>query len=422
MIISSALIVILLILSSFFSAAETSILNVSQAKINKLKNDGNKRAISLLKLREDKEKLIGCILLGSNFANVGASAVATGMCIDIFGDNNIALLIATTAMATIILVIAEVLPKTYAVRYSEIVALFIAPLMSLIALLFTPVVLVVKYVVNRVIELIDRNPTQIDVSALDSIKSTIELHHNDGEVISDYKYMLGGVIDLEKITVEEVMVHRNEFYSIDIGLNAQEVVKLIVQSPNSRIPLWKDSPDNIIGILHAKDINKFLIAKKNLSSITTNDIISLSREPWFIPNTTNLKAQIVAFKQRHYLFALVVNEYGELEGLVTLEDIIEEVIGQIEDEYDIIQKGIFKINTDGSVVVSGNTTIRDLNRELEWDIKDEHATTIGGLLFHIAQGVPELSQTFQHDKYSIKSIKKKKNKVLKVKIWPTQNL
>lgn len=417
MLVSIILIIAMFILSAFFSAAETSILNVSQAKINKLKNDGNKKAISVLKLREDKEKLIGCILLGNNFATVGASAIGTGLCIDIFGDNSTALLIATTGIATLILIISEVLPKTYAVRYSEAVALVIAPLMSIIAFVFSPIVTLVKYIVDCLIQFVDHSPQTIDVNALESIKSTIEIHHEEGEVISDYKYMLGGVIDLEKISVEEVMIHRNEFYSIDVNLPVKEIIKLVTQSPNSRIPLWRDNPDNIIGVLHAKDMNKFLMSKNKFDDISTTDIIALAREPWFIPSTTNLKAQLVAFKQKHYLFALVVNEYGELEGLVTLEDLIEEVIGEIEDEFDIVQKGIFKVNADNSVIVSGNTSIRDLNRELEWDIKDDSATTVGGLLFHLAQDIPSQQDQFKYDKYWLKLVKKKKNKILKVKIW-----
>ncbi len=416
MILSTVAVLILLVISAFFSGAETSILTASQARINKLKNDGNKKAESLLKLREDKEKLIGSILLSNNFVNIGASVIATEACIEIFGDNNTALFITTAMMTVLILIISDVLPKTYAVRHAEAVALSLTPFITFTTLILTPIVVTVKYIVNGLLKLVDNKTNAVNISALETIKSTIELHHQEGEVVSDYKYMLGGVIDLEKITVEEVMVHRNEFLSVNIDLAPLEIIKQIAKSPYSRVPIWKDKPENIIGVLHMKDLNKILLSKKSSDKITHRDIEKLAREPWFIPSTTNLKTQMLAFRTNHYPFAFVVNEYGELEGLVTLEDIIEEVVGQIEDEYDVVHKGIYKVNSDNSVVTTGNTPIRDVNRELEWNIDDKEATTVGGLIFHIAQRIPEKGESFKSANYVLKLLKKKKNKILKVKI------
>jgi Mg2+/Co2+ transporter CorB len=416
MLLSVITVLILLVISALFSGAEISILTASQARINKLKNDGNKKAEVLLKLREDKEKLIGSVLLSNNFVNIGASVIATEACIDIFGDNSTALFIVTAIMTIAVLIISDVLPKTYAVRHSESMALSLTPFIAFTTLILTPIVVTVKYIVNTLLRLVDKKNPATTISALEAIKSTIELHHQEGEVVSDYKYMLGGVIDLEKITVEEVMVHRNEFISINIDLTPMEIIKQIVKSPYSRIPIWKDKPENIIGVLHMKDLNKLLLPKKSLDKITHLDIEKLAREPWFIPSTTNLKTQMLAFRTNHYPFAFVVNEYGELEGLVTLEDIIEEVVGQIEDEYDVIHKGIHKVNSDSSVITTGNTPIRDVNRELEWNIDDKEATTVGGLIFHLAQRIPEKGESFKSGNYTLKLLKKKKNKILKVKI------
>lgn len=416
MLISTIAVLILLVISAFFSGAETAVLTVSQAKVNKLKNDGNKKAIALFKLREDKEGFIGSILLGNNFINIGASVIATEACIELFGDNTSALFVVTSLMTILILIISDVIPKTYAVRNAEFVALSLAPIVQKLTFVLSPIVVMVKFVVNFLLKLVDQKTESVDISALETIKSTIELHHQEGEVISDYKYMLGGIIDLESIKVEKVMVHRNEFLSVNIDLEPIEIIKVLIRSPYSRIPTWRDKPENIVGVLHMKDLNKVLLQKKDLDKITRHDIEKLARQPWFIPNTTTLKAQMLAFRTQHYPFAFVVNEYGELEGLVTLEDIIEEVVGQIEDEYDVSNRGIYKINRDGSVVATGNTSIRDINRELEWDIDDKEATTVGGLLFHLAQGIPEKGDEFTSKNYVISLLKKKKNRILKVKI------
>jgi Mg2+/Co2+ transporter CorB len=416
MIISLVVVLILLIISGFFSGAETAVLTVSQAKINKLKNDGNKKAIILLKLREDKEKFIGAILLANNFVNIGASVIATDICLETFGDNSTSLFIVTSVMTVLILIVADVLPKTYAVRNAELMALTLAPIIAPMIKVMSPIVVTVKFIVNWMLKLLNRKQAPVNMSALEAIKSTIDLHHEEGEVVSDYKYMLSGVIDLEKIKVEKVMVHRNDFFSVNIDLQPIEIIKILVQSPYSRVPAWKDKPENIIGILHMKDLNKILLQKKSLDKITTDDLLKLAREPWFIPNTATLRAQMLAFRAQHYPFALVVNEYGELEGLITLEDIIEEVVGQIEDEYDIANQDI-NIAEDNSVIAAGNTSIRNINRELEWNIDDKNAATLGGLLFHLAQGIPDKDESFRIKNYVLKLVQKHKNKILKVQVF-----
>lgn len=404
-------------MSAFLSGSETAIISVSPANIHKLKKDGNKRAVTLSKLLKDKEGFIGAILLCNNLTNSAASAIATDLCIEVFGDGGMALFIATIVMAGSILIMSEMIPKTYAVRYSEKMSLRIAFPCYLITLVFSPIVKVINMLVDRVIRLFEGPNSNLHVNALDTIRSTIDIHHQEGEVVSEYKYMLGGVIDLETMNVEEVMIHRNEMFSINLDQPVRRILQMIAGSPYSRIPLWRGTQDNIVAVLHVKDMNKILLEKTaGHGKLTIKDIEKHTRAPWFIPNTTNLKTQLVAFKEQHYHIALVVDEYGEMLGMITLEDIIEEVVGQIEDEYDISQKGVFKTNNDGSVVVSGNTPIRDINRELEWAIDQKEATTIGGLLFHIAQRVPEIGEKFAIDGHVLKLIKKNGNKILKVKI------
>ncbi len=412
------IIVVLLMFSALFSASETAILTVSKSKVHKLKSNGNKKAAILSKLKEDKEVLIGAILLGNNFVNTAASSIATGICITLVGSGGDALLIATFIMTFVILIVSEIMPKTYAVRHSEFVAIMVAPLMNVITYILKPVLFSISIIVNKILILFEKNIHSTHISALENIKTTIDIYHQEGEVISDYKYMLSGVIELAELVVKEVMVHRNECFRINIDLQAHEIISIAISSPYSRIPLWSGDSDNIVAVLHIKDLTKLLLDKKELKKVTKSDILSVLREPWFIPSTTNLNAQLIAFKDRHQHFALTVNEYGELEGIVTLEDILEEVVGHIEDEYDINKNIEIKVYPDGAIIAGGNVSIRDLNRAMQWSISDAHAHTVGGLLFHMAQGIPDISQTFICENFKIKLIKKSKNKILKVKIDP----
>lgn len=405
---------LLLLLSALFSASETAILTISRAKLHSLMLAGSSKAGDLLKLKQDKECLISSILLGNNLVNTAASTIAAGFCIEMFGDSGIALLIATVSMTVLILILSEVMPKTYAVRHSESVALFISPFIKLSIMVFRPFVWFVRLIVDFVLKRLTPENSGIKFSALETIKSAIDIHHKEGEVVRDYKNMLSGVIDLKNIIVRDVMVHRNECFSINAELPAKQIIEMAMSSTHSRIPLWIGDQDNIKGILHVRDLAK-LLATKNVASISTADILSIARDPWFIPATNTLEKQLIAFKNRHIHFGLVVNEYGELEGVVTLEDILEEVVGHIEDEHDEHSKSL-KVYHDGSVVADGNMPIRDINRELEWDLEDEDANTIGGLLMHSAQGIPDPKQTFIIGKYELKLIKKTKNKILRVRM------
>lgn len=417
MITSIILIVLLLTCSAFFSGSETSVMSASRSKIHKLKTDGNRNAEILSQLRgQDKERFLGSILLGNNFVNILASAVATSLCIDLFGDSGESLAIATATMTALILIYCEVLPKTLAVRNSEYLALKVAKLCFLLTKILYPFTYIVKLFVDRSIKLmrID-SKAEHSVSGLEVIKGAIDLHHEEGEVFTEDKFMLGGLIDLESVTVEEIMIYRNDIYGIDIDDDPEDLILSVMRGRHSRIPVWEKNQDNIIGVLYLRDLLQILKEKK-LNKVEKADLRAILREPWFIPSTTNLKTQLRAFREKHKHFALVVDEYGELLGLVTLEDIVEEIVGQIDDEYDFAANNdINKIDTK-TLKVSGDVTIRDINREMEWDISDEDATTIGGLLLHIAREVPARGDEFTHKNYVFKMLKKKRNTILKIKI------
>lgn len=418
MLFSLSLILLFLALSAVFSATEAAILSASPAKIHKLSQEGNKKAAIVQKLHTDKEKLIGTILLGNNLINVSASALATDLSIEYFGDGSTSLIVATTIMTILIVIYGELLPKTLALRNPEYVSLKVSYMVYFLNKLCSPFVSSVKGVVNLSLQLLFRtNKEKISISGLDTIKSTIDIQHKEGEMDTEDKFMLGGIIDLETMSVDEIMIHRNSFYAINIDDSIPDILKKAINSPFSRIPIYKNNIDEMIGILHVRDISKLLVSKESASEVTHEDIIKLLRKPWFIPNSTNLKTQLFLFREKHYHFALVVNEYGELQGLVTLEDIVEEVVGQIDDEYDRPSDIDIKLHRDGSISANGDTTIRDVNREANWQISDEAATTIGGLLFHLAKKVPELGEKYTYDNYTLKLVKKKKNKILKVRVY-----
>lgn len=417
MITSIILIVILLLCSAFFSGSETSVMSASRSKIHKLKTDGNKNAEYLSQLRgKDKERFLGSILLGNNFVNILASAIATSLCIDLFGDSGEALAIATGVMTALILIYCEVLPKTLAVRNAENVALKVAKACFYLTRVLYPLTFIVKFFVDKSIRILRiENKASNSISGLEVIKGAIDLHHEEGEVFTEDKFMLGGLIDLESVTVEEIMIYRNDICGIDIDDNPEDLVLSMMRGRHSRIPVWEKNQDNIIGILYLRDLLQVLKEKK-LNKIEKTDLRSILREPWFIPSTTNLKTQLRAFRERHRHFALVVDEYGELLGLVTLEDIVEEIVGQIDDEYDFAANNDIKKIDSRTLKVSGDVTIRDINREMEWGISDEDATTIGGLILHIAREVPSRGQEFTHRNYVFKVLKKKRNTLLKIKI------
>jgi Mg2+/Co2+ transporter CorB len=265
------LIACMLAASAFFSASETGIYSLSGAKLHKLKSDGNKRAHTLSKLREDKESLIGAILLGNNFVNTASSAIGAAIMIDMFGDSGWALTIATFVMTALILIFSEVMPKTYAVRHAEKVALAVAPACAFFIRLFKPITYSVNAIVGFLLKRVSKhNYDNLSFTALDEIRGAIEMHHEEGGVVTEDKFMLGGVIDLEDVTVEEVMIHRNDIKSVSIDQDIDEIVSFIISTPHSRIPVWKETPDNIIGVIMVKDLLKSLRQKGN--SLATKDL------------------------------------------------------------------------------------------------------------------------------------------------------
>lgn len=406
---------LLLLISAFFSGAETGMTATSRARLTELERRGSWRAGLVLNLTKTRERLIGAILLGNNVANITASAIATAILVKTFGDSGA--VIASAAMTVLVLIFGEVMPKTYAIAYPDRVALAVAPIMRVLVAVFGPVVIAVEYFVKNVLRVFGANVSNVNdvLSAHDELRGTIDLHHKEGSFITHDRNMLGGILDLQDLEILDAMIHRTKMVAIDATDPTEKIVRQVLKSGHTRFPVWKDKQDNIVGILHAKDL--FAALQENDGDSTKVKIEDVMNPPWFVPDTRPLADQLKAFLRRKTHFAIVVDEYGEVQGLITLEDIIEEIIGDIKDEHDFVASGI-KPQPDGSYVVEGTVPLRDLNRALNWNLPDEEATTIAGLVIHDARMIPEVGQAFNFHGFRLEVLKKRKHQVTSVKLTP----
>ena len=410
-------ILFLILMSGFFSGSETSLTAASASTIHKLAREGDKRATLVERLIGDAESLIGAILLGNNLVNILASALATSLFIQFFGD--VGVVYATMAMTVLVLVFAEVLPKTYAISNPDRMALTVAPLIRVIVFVFSPVVRTVQVVVRATLKLfgIDITDQQKVLSPHDEIRGAISLQAEEGGLVKEHKDMLASILDLESIQLEDVMVHRKNVEMINADGSMEEILDQVVKSPYTRLPIWREDPDNIIGVIHAKDLLRAMKARDGqLDQITLDEI---TQKPWFVPETTSLQEQLSAFLDRKLHFALVVDEYGALMGITTLEDILEEIVGEITDEYDTHQTGVRELK-NGSIIVEGTTPIRDLNRQFNWNLSDEEAITIAGYIIDMAQSIPLPGQKFTINGFAFEVLRRRRNQITSIRIQPEQ--
>jgi Mg2+/Co2+ transporter CorB len=406
----------LLALSALFSAAETSLTGASRARMHQLDREGDRAAKRVNRLISDQETMIGAVLLGNNLINILASALTTQVLTTAFpGAAGVAA--STAIMTVLVLVFAEVLPKTLAILRSDDVARFLSGPTLLVVRLFGPVIYAIQFIVRRTLRIFGvKLDMEVDVlAAHEEIRGAVEYHHSEGLVEERDRRMLGGVLDLSDMDVSQVMVHRMSIAMIDADLPPRELVAAVLDSDHTRMPLYRDDPENIIGVLHAKDLLHAIAEAEGV--IDNLDLAKITREPWFIPETTNLKDQLNAFLKRQTHFALVVDEYGALQGLVTLEDILEEIVGEIEDEHDTSLPGVRK-QPDGGVSVDGSVAIRDLNRAMDWDLPDDQAVTVAGLVIHEAQTIPKIGQTFIFHRHRFQVVKRVRNQITALRISP----
>ncbi|MBR6412482.1 MAG: DUF21 domain-containing protein [Alphaproteobacteria bacterium] len=415
--ISYIILVLLLICSFFFSGTETALTAVSAPLLHEQEKQGNKRAALLNRLRAKSDKLLGTLLFGNNIVNIATTAISTGIMIDFFGEH-LGVILSTCVVSVVILVFSEILPKTYALSIPYTFSIKVTPVLNVCVHLFYPFVAALNWISKCTLRFLPRSKQTLNAEEKlkAEIRGTLDL--DKGTALAQEQSMLKSVLDLDDITVEDVMQHRSHIVSLNIATAPQDIFKFISQTPFSRIPLWRGRRDNIVGILHVKAVLKMMT--RSTSDHKKLNVLDYCAKPWFVLNTTNLMDQLHAFKKRREHFALVVNEYGDLQGLVTLEDVLEEIVGDISDENDKPEESLLQpVKTEsGAWRVDGSTTIRDLNRHFKWELPDENATTIAGLVLYLAERIPKQGKTFMLDGFTFVVAGREGNRLTHIDILP----
>lgn len=416
------LFLVLLVFSAFFSGSETAMTAASRARMHRLQSDGNARATLVNRLREKKDHMIGGLLLGNNLANISASALATSVLIKLFGEAGVAY--ATLGVTVLVLIFSEVMPKSYALSRPDRVALTLAPLVSVAVSVFSPVSRLIAHLVNGCFRVLGVKASADSIEAQqEELRGAIELLGQQETVADDAgerqetRAMLKSILDLADISVEKVMVHRKNVRMINADQPIDRIVDEVMHSSFTRLPVWRESPDNIIGVIHSKLMLQEL--RQCGGDVSKIDITRAMMEPWFIPESATLFEQLQAFRRRREHFAIMVDEYGALMGVITLEDILEEIVGQIDDEHDIAVAGV-RPQQDGTFIVDGKVTIRDLNRDLGWNMPDEDYSTVAGLLLFESQRIPSVGQSFNFHGFRFDVLKKQRNQITLVKMTPQE--
>jgi len=403
---SVVIIVALLIFSACLSGIETAVVASSPGRMQRLKAEGSYKAIMVLQLLKMKDKVISTLLVLNSISNTICTTVAAGLFISLYGEE-VGTLISSTLMSIFIIVFAEVIPKAIAVANAEKVALHVSTYLNIMIKLLYPINFALNIIV-RIFCFIFRINLNTQFSGAEELRGVIEHQHQEGNVFKEDRDMLGSILDINDMPVSSIMIHRSNMQIIDASLPMKKIVAQALATNHTRIPIYQDDRDNVIGILHIKDLLKSLYTHDfNYSKVTLSDFIT---QPWFIPENALVSQQLREFKKRRTHFALVVDEYGEIQGLVTLEDVLEEIVGQIDDEHDDPVSNI-KQKSDTQYIIHGAMPIRDLNREMNWTLPDEDANTLAGIVIQHAKRLPEKGESFVIQNLKLTVLERKRNQI-----------
>ncbi len=421
--ITSGAILALLVFSAFFSGSETALTAASRGKLRTQADKGSRGAQRALAITEDNERLIGSVLLGNNLVNILATSLTTALFTRLFGESGVAL--ATLVMTVLVLIFAEVLPKTYAITNAETAAARVAGPISLIIMIFAPIVSLVRWLVRGVLRVfgIQTDPDSHILAVREEIAGAITLGHSEGIVEKEDRDRILGALDLSDRTVEEIMLHRSSIEMINADDDPSAILNQCLESSHTRLPVFKDNQENIIGVIHAKDLARTMYRMVSAQGASLDDLNSfnikdVAMKPYFVPDTTSLDDQMRQFLRRRTHFALVVDEYGSIEGLITLEDILEEIVGEISDEFDPHAEQLIQSSGDGHFELDGAMTIRDINRATDWSLPDDEANTIAGLVIYEAQMIPTVGQVFSFHGFRFEVIGREANRITKLRVKP----
>jgi len=411
----------LLLLSAFFSGSETALTAASRGKLRARADKGSKGAETALAVTEDGERMIGALLLGNNVVNILAASLATALLTRLFGTTGVA--VATLVMTLLVLVFGEVLPKTLAITIPEAAASRVAPVIRLMMWLFGPIIGLIQRLVRGVLGLcgVRTEPGRHVLSLREEIAGAIALGHSEGAMEKEDRDRLLGALDLSHRDVSEIMKHRSQIEMIDADKPPTEIVAQVLASPHTRLPVFRGSDENILGVIHAKELLRAMdgllrAEHGDWAALRGLDVLEVAMPPYFIPETTPLDEQMRQFLRRHTHFALVVDEYGALQGLITLEDILEEIVGEITDELDVGEDRAIEKTAEGDYLVDGTLAIRTLNRALDWHLPDDEANTVAGLVIHEARVIPEVGSAYDIHGFRFRVVGKEGNRLTRLQV------
>ncbi len=413
----------LLILSGFFSGSETALTAASRGKLRAKADKGSRGAQRALDVTEDSERLIGSVLLGNNLVNILATSLTTALLARSFGES--AVVLATLVMTVLVLIFAEVLPKTYAITNAERAASMVSRPIQIITLVFSPIVYAVQWAVRAMLRLfgVQTDPETNVLAVREEIAGALKIWHSEGIVEKEDRYRILGTLDLEDRTVDEIMLHRTDIEMVNGEADPMQILDQCLESNYTRLPMFKDNQENIVGVLHAKDLARTIYriisgSNEPKTALQNFNISEVTKKPYFVPNTTTLDDQMREFLRSHTHFALVIDEYGSLQGLITLEDILEEIVGEITDEFDESEDSTLERTSDGQFIVDGAMTIRDFNRATDNTLPDEEANTIAGLIIHESQTIPTVGQMFSFHGFRFEVTNREANRITEIKMRP----
>ncbi|MDE2182174.1 MAG: HlyC/CorC family transporter [Alphaproteobacteria bacterium] len=409
-------VIALTVASAFFAGSETALTAVSEGRMHQLEKDGSRAAAIINRLLAHRARMIGALLLGNTFVNILASSLATSILEDRLGRP--AVVYVTLVMTLLILIFAEVLPKTLAIARSDRFALTVASPVSWFVAVLAPIVGAVQSAIWRLLRYFGIRPEELETieEVHDEIRGTVFLRHREGSVERESRDMISGVLDLRELTVSDVMTHRKNMMTVSVEQSAEEIVRILMATHHARVPVWLGQPENIVGVLHTKDMVRAVLG--NREAFKGLDVRMMMAPPWFVPETMPLDELLDAFRHRRSHFALVVDEYGVILGLVTREDILDEVFGTIPDEHAARSQAGIRPQQDGSFYIAGTTPIRDINRAMEWSLPDEEATTLAGLVIHEARTIPEVGQRFAFYGFKFEIVRRQRNQITMLRVIP----
>lgn len=408
-------VLIFTLLTALCSASEAAVLASSRVRLYHLAKKGNPRASIILNLQSQIGGFISTIILLNTWFNTLVTALATAILTYLFGA--IGALYAAIGMGAIITIYGEVLPKMYVYTCPDRVALAFSPFFKPLLTFMAPLTKTINFLAQQSLHLmgVEIKHDLTEIASAEELRGAIELHAGSSREAEYERAMLRSILDLTTVEVTEIMRHRKTMLMINIDLPNREIIDQVLRAPYTRIPVWQENPENIVGVLHAKDLLR--AAQTHEEDLDKLDIKKIATSPWFIPETTTLFSQLSAFRERHEHFALVIDEYGDLQGMVTLEDILEEIVGEIVDEHDVEIPGV-RLTLDGTYVIDGTVTLRDLNRQFSWTLPDEHAVTLAGLILHEVREIPEVGQSFIIQGFRMDILRRQRHQITQVRLTP----